>query len=900
MSNVQIELDILLPFLRSSVLFHEADDESLQVIASRLEYVRFQKGDPITLENEISDHVYFVFSGTVEVVKNIVELNQVTRLAVLKSGSQFSEFSVLNRSNKGASVFALEDCELLRMSGDVFLEVLGQLPQVAKKLATHIAEMTSHVQASRLSVAYVQTDKISLNKNIPRLMPQGMWRKFEVLPIRYDHQSLFVAMKNPKNQEFYNFMRQNHPNLQLYVSIVGNLDFDSIEKQLSVAYANRNANMPQDLTVPTPLQGETIEWLAQISLFRNVPADWFEQLSQYIEIQDFAAGQPIYARGQPSDRLYLVHSGLVDFSFPLDQQPHAAVFVGSSGPGDYFSEVSLLNNSEHVLSARAATDVRVASLPKDIFDRLLETPFLSVPLACDLALQFQDTNKNSSFPFFDEKSGGVQIYELADVLPKSLIAQYEILPLRLKDNELTIGITNPESDTIYSVISRYLQNYRVKLEIIKATDFKRWWGDLNTIKPGATATVGRPSSANFTHADAVTVLNSILTAGFNDRVSDVHIEPLVDCYIVRYRIDGVLHEGPEKYSKQLGAELLNRIKILSQIDMTQKFTPQDGQLKAEVAGATCVARVSTLPTKRGEKAVLRLIRQKNSVPPLTTIVPDRRVINLLREVVNTRQGVFLVTGPTGSGKSTTLYALLRELNRVDINIISLEDPVEMEIAGTTQVEMNEKGGMTFAVALRSALRQDPNVIMVGEIRDEESAKIAFHAASTGHLVISTLHTNDSLNVIPRLLELGVSKGALASTLIGASAQRLLRHVCQKCRETRAITEAEIAILKTELRLEKVPTEIVFGKGCAHCNHSGYHGRIPIIEIWNKTKAVESALSKPFELETLVSELEANGFETLRQFALKMVCNGLTTFEEVHRGVGGAQVHHHGEPEKLAG
>jgi type IV pilus assembly protein PilB len=260
--------------------------------------------------------------------------------------------------------------------------------------------------------------------------------------------------------------------------------------------------------------------------------------------------------------------------------------------------------------------------------------------------------------------------------------------------------------------------------------------------------------------------------------------------------------------------------------------------------------------------------------------------------VGTKQGAFLVTGPTGSGKSTTLYSLLKELNKVEVNIISVEDPVEMEISGTTQVEVNDKVGMTFASALKSALRQDPNVIMIGEIRDAESAKIAFDAATTGHLVISTLHTNDSLGVIPRLLELGVSKSTLASSLLGASAQRLARAICNKCREMRPITPGELDAIQSYLKLPNPPSELACGKGCEHCNHTGYHDRLPIIEIWHKSSAVQDMILKDANLENIETLLASEGFENLRQFAMKMVLSGLTTLEEVTRIVGGVQSSEH--------
>ncbi|HXE43457.1 MAG TPA: cyclic nucleotide-binding domain-containing protein, partial [Candidatus Baltobacteraceae bacterium] len=394
------ELDQTVPFLKNTVLFRDAGDDALRLIAARLERVHYKKGDPIVLENEMSDHVYFLFSGSAEVVKNVPELNRMTRLAMLKPGDPFSEFSVLNRSTKSASVFALEDCTLFRMSGQSFLDVLGQLPLVAKSLATHIARLTEHVQSSRLNVDYTQPERIALHPQIPKIFPQTFWRRFEVLPIRFEHQCLFVAMKNPQSPEFFQFMAGRMPNLPIYVSLIGSLDFDLLEKELTAGYGSP-VEVPAT-AMPSPITGEPIEWLSQLAIFREIPRDWLSDLAQNLNRVQFSAGQIVYRRGDPSEFLYIIQSGIVSFSFPIGvanaKLTGGSVYVGSASPGDYISEVSLLNQSAHLLTAKAATDTVLYTLPKDIFHRLLETPYLSLPLACDLALQFQ-TIRSHSFPF---------------------------------------------------------------------------------------------------------------------------------------------------------------------------------------------------------------------------------------------------------------------------------------------------------------------------------------------------------------------------------------------------------------------------------------------------------------------------------------------------------------------
>jgi len=881
------DIEELKKFLAGSVLFEGADDAGLELLVNQLEPIRLKKGDPIVLENEISDHVYFIYSGSAEVVKHLPELNKMHRLAVLKKGSQFSEFSVLNRARKGASVFALEDSDVLRMSAQSFMHALGQLPIVAKTLAQHIAKMSRHYQVSRLRFQYLNETKVNVHPRIMQILPPNTWQKFKALPICLDGNGLFVAVRNPANRELYEFLKNSQPHLRVKVSLINDEDFMALGKQLLAVYQSNNVPLPGKTELPAALVGTPEEWLPKISLFKDMPAEWLTQVAPHVQYVEIPAGKVIFDKDQASERMFILVSGVVDVSLPLGLA-NAELHQGEVLPGEYFAEISLLTDNPHTLCARAKSDVKLAYLNKSDFQNLLETPVFTLPLARDLAIQFQENTSVETFEVFDVTQK-VQVEDLAPLIPKSILAQYEIMPLTLNDDEITVGITNPESETIYSVISRYLQDYRVKLEIIHPQDFKTWFALIDNSVKGASTVVGRQGSVNSAKINPVEALNKLLAYGYDHNASDVHIEPQADSFIVRFRIDGVLNEYPEKYSVQVGTEMLNRIKIVSKLDTTNHMTPQDGQLNLEYAGRQMVARTSILPTKLGENAVLRLIRSRSSVPPLATLAADLRVVNILRKIVASSQGVFLVTGPTGSGKSTTLYSLLEALNKVEVSIISLEDPVELTVAGTTQVEMNEKQGLTFASALRSALRQDPDVIMIGEIRDEESAKIAFHAAATGHLVISTLHTNDSLSVVPRLLEMGITRQALGATLLGASAQRLVREICSKCISQRPINESELTLIKNEIPNTTPPEQVSFGAGCVACNNTGYKGRVPIMEVWTKTKSLETALLEGRSIDQFNEEVYKTDFETLRQFALRMACAGRTTFEEVESRFGGLLV-----------
>ncbi len=894
MSASHIEPDILFEFLRKSFLFQNVEDERLAQIIEHLEFVNYKKGEAVVLENEVSDHVWFVYSGSVEVVKNIPELNQLNRLAVLKSGSQFSEFSVLNRANKSASVFTLEDSEFLRISGDNFLAILQTLPVVTRNLVLQLASATHYAETSQFRVEYFSEDEIDFQPRLIEIVNPKLWKKFGVLPLKYENRCLYIAAKNPRNNDFFQFIKNSHPNLHINVRLINETDFAVLESQLLQIYKmNRPAQSKAAVNLlPEPWSGQIDEWLVQVSIFKDFPQEWRQQLSEHINIKNLGAGEIIYKMGEPSGALYLIVSGFVNLNRPL-ACGNASLSVATIGPGEYFSEVSLLADQPHALSARAHTPVTLALIDKQVILHLLDTPGFTIPLACDLSIQFQKLSSGAHYKDFDPKLD-LHLEKLAGLIPSNIMLEHQILPLRIKDNELTLGITNPESTSVYEVVGRYLNKHRVTIELIQTRDFLLWFEQINSFGSMPKASLSgvqkfKAQAKKIPSHDVVSVLNQIVMEGFHSGASDVHIEPSDQGFSLRYRVDGVLREGNDKYHKDTGEEIIGRIKIMSEMDTTQRFQPQDGQMKLEVEGNILFARVSTLPTKHGEKAVLRLIRERGSVPQLSMLTPDKRVLRTLNDVVNSRQGVFLVTGPTGSGKSTTLYSLIQELNKVEICIVSLEDPVEMEIQGTTQVEINEKVNLSFAKALRSALRQDPDVIVLGEIRDEESAKIAFHAAATGHLVISTLHTNDSLGVLPRLRELGISKGSLSSNLIGASAQRLMRQICKECRDLRPTTSSEAELIKIELKSELVPSQLAYGRGCPKCSNSGFSGRIPIIEIWQKTKEIETLLQKSDSEDELRQVCQEQEFETLREIAIKMAVHGYSTLDEALRVVGGFQI-----------
>ncbi|MDR1633500.1 MAG: Flp pilus assembly complex ATPase component TadA [Bifidobacteriaceae bacterium] len=376
----------------------------------------------------------------------------------------------------------------------------------------------------------------------------------------------------------------------------------------------------------------------------------------------------------------------------------------------------------------------------------------------------------------------------------------------------------------------------------------------------------------------------LISQAIHDSCSDIHLEPEEHDLRVRYRIDGVLHEM-QNAPKSIQSQVISRIKIMANIDIAERRKPQDGRISIAVDGASVDLRVATLPTVWGEKVVMRILNTSAVEVDLRKLSFSDDSFDKFKASYTKPYGMILATGPTGSGKSTTLYAAIREISRPDVNIITIEDPVEYRMTGINQIQVNPKAGLTFASALRSILRADPDVVLVGEIRDGETAKIAVEAALTGHLVLSTLHTNDAPSAVTRLTEMGIEPFLVASALDCVVAQRLARRLCERCRQPFAVTEAEIKTLQTDwVFKEPPPTQLYRPTGCSVCANTGFKGRMAVHEVMNMSKELEhlTALRKSTrELNELAAE---QGMISLRQDGWGKVAKGMTSVEELLRVV----------------
>ncbi len=381
-------------------------------------------------------------------------------------------------------------------------------------------------------------------------------------------------------------------------------------------------------------------------------------------------------------------------------------------------------------------------------------------------------------------------------------------------------------------------------------------------------------------APIIKLVNHIISQSIKARASDIHIEPYQDSFKVRYRVDGILYDllTPPKW---IQPALISRIKVMAKMNIAEKRLPQDGRIEVKIGDQDIDVRVSTLPTSFGERVVLRLLNKSSSVLKLSDLGAAPEKLDLLESLVKSPNGIILVTGPTGSGKTTTLYAILSAINTPDINIITIEDPVEYQIKGISQIQVNPKINLTFARGLRSIVRQDPDVILIGEIRDQETADIAVQSALTGHLVFSTLHTNDSAGAITRLVDIGVEPFLISSSVIAVAAQRLVRVLCSDCKEP--YTPDDMALKSIGITPDQAKCSSIYkAKGCPNCFHTGYKGRIGIFEIMVLDENLKTLILKSYDSNQIKNEALKAGMGTLRQDGIQKVLNGVTTIEEVLR------------------
>lgn len=382
------------------------------------------------------------------------------------------------------------------------------------------------------------------------------------------------------------------------------------------------------------------------------------------------------------------------------------------------------------------------------------------------------------------------------------------------------------------------------------------------------------------HAPIVKITSTILFEAVQARASDIHIQPLAKQVVVRFRIDGILSDTltiPKKFH----SEIVSRIKVLAKMDIAERRLPQDGRATVKIGKRVIDLRIASLPTQYGERLVIRLLDKGARVYTLSNLGMESHTLNRFQEIINLEHGLILVTGPTGSGKSTTLYAALQEINSKDKNVVTLEDPIEYQLDGISQTQISDKKGMTFATGLRHVLRQDPDIIMVGEIRDHETAVMAIQSALTGHLVFSTLHTNDAASAVTRLLDLGIEPYLVSSSLVAVMAQRLVRRICTSCSQEQLFSQNDIRHLKLENNAPH-PHHYTAGAGCATCRETGYFGRVGLYELLVVSNSIQAQIQQRDTASSIRNVAIEEGMQLLRDNGVRMISTNQTTPDEVAR------------------
>ncbi len=487
--------------------------------------------------------------------------------------------------------------------------------------------------------------------------------------------------------------------------------------------------------------------------------------------------------------------------------------------------------------------------------------------------------------------------EVIAAMPPDIVRRYKVVPVMRNGQTLTVALADPtDVETLDSL--RYILKTDVEGVLVSRKQIKEaithyystieesvdsFLEDFTEANVEEVAQVGGMDmgDAKATDDDApiIRLVSLLILEAYRSRASDIHLEPLERRFRVRYRIDGQLKEIDEPPPKYLQNNIISRLKIMAKMDISEHRVPQDGRIQINAMGKSLDLRVNVLPTRHGESIVMRILDKTSvqlGIPELGFFVDDQQTID---RIVSFPDGIFLVTGPTGSGKTTSLYAFLNTLNKPSRKIITVEDPVEYEFAGINQCQVNEDVGMSFAKALRAMMRQAPNVIMVGEIRDMEAGEIAINAALTGHLVFSTLHTNDAPSAITRMIDIGIKEFLIASALRAVMAQRLVRRICQKCAKPYQATEAELESLHLTPDFFN-GMELKRGAGCPDCNNRGYRGRMGIYEIFIVGEQILALIYERASSGIIREKARSLGMRTLREDGLRKAGAGLTSLEEV--------------------
>lgn len=649
----------------------------------------------------------------------------------------------------------------------------------------------------------------------------------------------------------------------------------------------------------------TSEFLKQVSLFHDAPEQDLDRLAKSLKTRKLLASEPLVGAGEEGDAMFVVVSGELEV-YIRDKDTGVDVTLSRVLPTGYTGEMGVFLGSHRTASIRAVIDTVVLEvLATDFIPILVETPMAMMAVVRDLCRRIEKLNENIGISFVDLSHYGYEP-DAVELIPQQVLDHHQAIPVRLTPTTLTVAMVQPSDLVALDDLRRFAQGRVIEPLAVTQHDYTTFVRRHGLDKERAARRAASDAGENDLPIEYIS--KSLLTQIFGlDReldiggdviqmfldhaigfaidagASDIHFEPIDDGMRLRFRIDGSLETPHGPLPNDAKVMLTSRIKVLASMDIAERRRPQDGKFTVVRGGREVQLRVSTLPSRHGEKVVTRLLDKKVGLSSLDGVVLSPNVCRLIRTVVDNPHGMVIVSGPTGSGKSTTLYSILREIDRVHLNISTIEDPIEYEIEQVTQTQVNPAAGLTFAKTLRALMRQDPDVILVGEIRDPETAHAAADAALTGHLVLSTLHTIDALSCIDRLRELQVDPSLLGHTLLATLAQRLVRRICTGCRTPDKLSPRLDSWAQRVLARRAKVDRYFVGRGCEHCNGLGYKGRVAAVEIVPMTPTLQQLIvGGQTSPGALLATAEAGGMVPMQAYLAFLVNQGITTVVEARR------------------
>jgi type IV pilus assembly protein PilB len=673
---------------------------------------------------------------------------------------------------------------------------------------------------------------------------------------------------------------------------------------------------------------QLVQFLKNVKLFAELSPDSLAKLGTCLKTAEFPPAEVIVREGAPGVSMYIIKSGLVEVR-KKDPTTGIDFLVAQLTEGAAVGEMSLLTGKPRSATVTTVQPTVVFTLTRADFRNLLtQHPEISLGLARILAERLEDATKQVGIEYVNLFKGKFDP-RVVGLLPQSLCLLHKVVPIAYVNNSVTLAMVNPSNLVAFDDVRRYIKGAVIEPQVCTDEDFRKFmdtvYPDLMGVKEEKRehdkkkdddrerrreekkrALLEMPqqsledlekeilgglevqqeeeekvsSTTELTTASedapVVRLANNILALAIKKGASDIHIEPQEKGVVLRLRIDGVLYVE-NVLSKKIQLPLASRFKILSRLDISERRLPQDGRISIRIENRGIDFRVSTVPAKFGEKIVMRILDKSGSLLPLDKIIVHGPTVEKLRWMINQPYGIIYVTGPTGSGKTTTLYSSLNEINSDEINISTAEDPIEYDLAGLCQVQTHKDIGLDFARILRAFLRQDPDVILVGETRDTETAKISVEAALTGHLVFTTLHTNDAPGSFTRLEEMGIEPFLMANSTIGIIAQRLARRLCQSCKVPQEVDETTLGYFG--YTKENAPT-FYKGEGCDKCNRTGKKGRIGIYELLVMNDELKKAVARGDKSDEIRSLAVQSGMKSLKDYAMILMAEGLTSVDEV--------------------